>query len=202
MFVKEYHFITHWHVRGAVQEVTAIISDRTALTHWWPSVYLNAEVVEAGDATGIGTVMRLDTKGWLPYTLRWQFRVSEISKKGFTLIASGDFEGRGIWTFQQNGEWVNIIYDWKVRAEKPLLRTFSFLLRPLFAANHSWAMERGEESLKLELVRRRAVDETERALVPIPPQPTSAPRFFLVTVGSLIVVSGLGYFSAKFLGRR
>ena len=46
------------------------------------------------------------------------------------------------------------------------------LLRPLFTANHLWAMRRGEESLALEVARRRAGSEAERAAVPPPPAPT------------------------------
>ena len=32
----------------------------------------------------------------------------------------------------------------------------SFALKPIFRFNHNWGMEKGEESLKLELARRRA----------------------------------------------
>jgi hypothetical protein len=31
-----------------------------------------------------------------------------------------------------------------------------FILKPIFAANHRWAMARGEESLTRELLRRRS----------------------------------------------
>jgi hypothetical protein len=44
-------------------------------------------------------------------------------------------------------------------------------LRPIFAANHRWAMARGEESLRLELARRHAKSDEERARIPVPPQP-------------------------------
>ena len=37
-------------------------------------------------------------------------------------------------------EWVNIIYDWRIRANKPLLRYLSFIMKPIFSANHHWAM--------------------------------------------------------------
>jgi hypothetical protein len=50
---------------------------------------------------------------------------------------------------------VNITFDWKLVAEKPLLRYLSFLFKPIFSANHRWAMARGEESLKRELARKR-----------------------------------------------
>ena len=50
------------------------------------------------------------------------------------------------------------VFDWRLRAEKPLLKSLSFLLKPLFRWNRGWAMARGEEGLRRELIRRRAVD--------------------------------------------
>ena len=52
---------------------------------------------------------------------------------------------------------------------KVLWRTTSWALRRLFEANHRWAMRRGEESLRLELQRRRAQSDAERDAVPPPP---------------------------------
>ena len=65
-----------------------------------------------------------------------------------------------------------ITYDWRVQATKPLLRRLAWLLKPVFAANHRWAMARGEESLRLELRRQRATSEAERRRIPPPPGPT------------------------------
>lgn len=173
MTTNEYHFITQWPITGTVKEVAEVLSQATDLVRWWPSVYLDVQEVEAGDENGIGKVVDLYTKGWLPYTLRWSFRVTESSYPyGFTLEAWGNFIGRGIWTLEQQGEWVNVVYDWKIRAGKPLLRSLSFLLKPVFSANHHWAMRMGEESLKLELMRRHAATPEERARIPPPPGPT------------------------------
>ena len=152
---NEYIFTTHWRVQSTCQEISDILGNAPDLARWWPSVYLDVQELEPGDADGIGKVVSLYTKGWLPYTLRWQFRVIENrSPDGFSLEAWGDFVGRGDWTFAQDGDWVNIIYDWRIRADKPLLRWLSFIMKPVFAANHHWAMRKGEESLKLELQRR------------------------------------------------
>jgi hypothetical protein len=173
MASNDYHFITEWHVESTIQEVAEIIGNGPDLMRWWPSVYLNVEEREPGDATGVGKVIALYTKGWLPYTLRWQFRVTESNPPyGFKLEAWGDFVGRGIWTFEQQGNSVKIVYDWKIRADKPFLRTFSLIMKPIFSQNHHWAMKMGEESLTLELARRHAKTAEERALIPAPPQPT------------------------------
>lgn len=174
MATNDYHFITNWRVESTVEEVSCILDDAVALVRWWPSVYLDVKVLEPGDERSLGRVVSLYTKGWLPYTLRWNFRVSEVRSDGFTLVASGDFDGRGIWTFKQNDSWVDITYEWKIKAERPLLRYFSFLIKPIFSANHHWAMARGEESLKLEIARRHAASAEELARIPAPPQPTFA----------------------------
>jgi hypothetical protein len=194
MASNDYHFITHWRVQSTIQEVSEIINDASDLARWWPSVYLDVTVLEPGDERGLGKVVNLYTKGWLPYTLRWSFRVTDIRWNGFTLEAWGDFDGRGIWTFQQDGSWVNMTYDWKILAEKPLLKYFSFIMKPIFSANHGWAMAKGEESLKLEIARRHAASPAEAALISAPPQPTlkaSAP-LLLGFVGALALVV-IGY---------
>ena len=196
MASSDYHFITQWRVEGTLEEVAAIITDRDALTRWWPSVYLEVEEIEPGDASGLGKVVRLYTKGWLPYTLRWQLRVAEIRPDGFTLEASGDFTGRGIWTFAQDGPWVRITYDWRIRADKPLLRRLSFLLKPVFAANHHWAMAQGEQSLQLELARRRAQTAAERASIPLPPPATTTSPWPLF--GGAAVLAGLAYLATRY----
>jgi hypothetical protein len=170
---NEYHFITRWRVRSTPEEVSRILEDAANLARWWPSVYLEVEELEAGDERGVGKLVSLYTKGWLPYTLRWKFRVTESRYPyGFSLEALGDFEGSGVWTFEADGEEVNITYDWKIRADKPMLKLLSPILKPVFAANHRWAMARGEESLKLELARLHARTQEEAARVPPPPGPT------------------------------
>jgi hypothetical protein len=111
-------------------------------------------------------------KGFLPYTLRITFETMESRyPNGITLKASGDLEGVGIWSFVQNGPYVDVTYDWRVKANKPVVRFLSFLLKPVFAANHRWTMARGEESLKLELARRHAGTSDEKARIPAPRGP-------------------------------
>jgi len=169
----DYEFRTVWRVAGTVDEVRDVLADGPSLPRWWPAVYLAVSTVREGDETGRGGEIALFTKGWLPYTLRWTLLVTEpITAAGYALTASGDLIGSGRWTFEQDGPEVVITYDWQVSASKLLLRRLTWLLRPVFAANHRWAMARGEESLRLELRRRRATSEAELLRVPPPPPAT------------------------------
>lgn len=171
---NEYHFVTRWRVRGTREEVADVLRDAADLVRWWPSVYLEVLVVHEGDKHGVGRVVDLWTKGWLPYTLRWRFTTTQSSGvDGFALSAEGDFRGEGVWTFMQHGPFVEAQYDWRIAAEKPLLKRLTWLLRPAFSANHRWAMRKGEQSLELELARRR-LSASEARLLPQPPGPTFA----------------------------
>src|SRR5262249_4472374 len=145
----------------------AIIDDTPSYVRWWPAVWLRVQGLDPGDAHGIGNRGRLTTKGWLAYVRPWEGTAGE---KGFPHRAmfhpSGDFQGRATWSIRPKRSCVEIGYLWAVVADKPLLKYWSMLLRPVFAFNHNWAMARGEESLRLELVRRRAKCREELARVP------------------------------------
>jgi hypothetical protein len=182
-----YHFVTRWRVEGTCGEVADILGDPLALPRWWPSVYLDVREVEPPDARGLGGRVALLTKGWLPYTLKWSFGLVESRyPNGFSIAADGDFDGRGQWTFTQDGSFVDIVYDWRIEAEKPLLRRLSFLLRPVFKANHRWAMARGEESLRLELQRRRATGADAPSRVPPPPGPITYAGVGLIAAAAVV----------------
>ena len=181
MAANDYHFITTWRIAATPEEITAVLGDAPDLARWWPSVYLTVSQVAPGDDLGVGKVVDLWTKGYLPYTLRWRFTVTESEPPtGFKLEATGDFVGRGIWTLRgeagpddPGGPLTTVVYDWLVIAEKGVLKNLSVIMKPIFKSNHHWAMARGEESLKLELARRHAAtDPTIRSALPKPPGPT------------------------------
>jgi len=196
---NEYHFITHWRVRGTADEVYDLISGPLDYPRWWPSVYLQTEELAPGDDNGLGRRIRLHTKGWLPYTLRWDSCSTEAARPvRLAIRASGDFDGRGIWTLAQDGDSVNLTFDWRLTADKPLLKYLSFLFKPVFSANHRWAMARGLESLELELARRHAPTPAARDQVPAPP-PANKTSGLWLGVGTLVLVAAIVGVVWKFL---
>ncbi len=137
MAAHDYQFVTRWSVKSTVEETSEIFKDAADLSRWWPGVYIDVRKLLDGDELGVGGIFSLYTKGWLPYTLKWQFRVTESREPfGYTLIAWGDLIGRGVWDFKQRGNLVDITYDWRVSVSKPLIRRLSFLLKPVFSSNH------------------------------------------------------------------
>ena len=197
-----YHFVARWRVEASCGEVADILGDPLALPRWWPAVYLEARETRPGDPRGLGRRVALRTRGWLPYTLGWNLEVVDSRyPNGFTIVARGDLDGRGVWTIEQDGRFTSVTYDWRVRADKPLLRRLSMALKPLFEGNHRWAMAQGEESLRLELARRRASSDAARRAIPPPPGPVTYAAAGLIA-GTASLAACAAYLVVRTLRRK
>lgn len=172
MALHDYHVTTTWEVEGSLDEVVAILREPATLTRWWPAAFLAVE--EAASPAGRrGSAGRVLSKGWLPYTLCFEFdTIEQTDAPGVVVRVTGDFEGRCVCTVADRGSRLTIVFDWEVRVHKPVIRRCSWLLRPVFIANHLWVMARGLESLRLELARRRGEAGLGGASLPPPPGPT------------------------------
>ncbi|MFN3281522.1 MAG: SRPBCC family protein [Tabrizicola sp.] len=153
---NEFRIVTRWRIAASVDEVAAVLTDPAAFASWWGKVYLAVAEVAPGDAAGIGRKVSVLSKGWLPYRLRWtgELVAAELPRT-WTIRACGDLNGQGTWTLTEAEGWTDIAYDWRVSADRPLFRWLSPILGPVFAWNHRWAMARGEEGLRAEVIRRR-----------------------------------------------
>lgn len=177
---ENYFFVSHWRVPGTTEQVFRLLQQVERLPQWWPSVYLHVDLLDAREA-------ELLTKGWLPYRLKWKLRVTELNfPSRISLDALGDLEGHGTWHLAQDGDFVDITYDWEVVANKPLLKRLSPIFKPIFALNHRWAMKQGETSLKLELQRLRAANMEEALKVPAPPGPEPSLQTLALLAGGLL----------------
>jgi hypothetical protein len=158
-----------------------LLTDSKSLSRWWPAVYRGVDqIAPPTRPDGVGKRLGLHTQGWLPYRLHWELLVVEHeSPSRLAFEAKGDFVGKGVWTLEEDGDSTEVRYEWAVRAHKPLLKYFSFVLKPLFEMNHRWAMRRGLESLELELERRRG------GAVGAPPGPVSSLWSSLLILGFL-----------------
>jgi hypothetical protein len=113
MPANAYHFVSQWRVVGSVEEVSDIVDDAMSLETWWGSVYSDVELIDGGNADGLGKSFRLLGHGWLPYTLHLTFRKTEDHyPNGFSVAVSGDLNGSGVWTFTADAPSVNVTFDW------------------------------------------------------------------------------------------
>ena len=147
-----YRITSRWVVPGNCAAVASTFLDLESMSNWWPQ-FLDVDIREPGDDLARGRRVAVTTKGFLPYRLHFQFRVTKVEHpRFFSVQATGEFNGRGRGWLTQSGDEVEIHFDWHLEVGKPLLRWWSWLLKPLFIANHRWLMGRGEQGLQQQMV--------------------------------------------------
>jgi len=112
--------------------------------------------VETDGPPGLGRVSRQHFKGRLPYHLRTRSTITRYERPtSVGADVEGDLRGRGLWTLTPGEDGgTHVRFDWRVYADKPLLRALTPLLRPLFRWNHAWAIARAREGLEPYASRR------------------------------------------------
>ena len=155
-----YHIVTQWRIPGTPEEVADSFLRLAELSEWWPQ-FLAVNTLEAGDRNANGRRVKVITKGFLPYKLRFEFRLTHVEYPSyFSLQSQGDFNGCGRGWLSTEGEDVIVDFDWQIEVKKPLLRRWSWLLKPLFITNHRWLMAQGQAGLR----RNFSVGQTAPAL--------------------------------------
>ena len=150
---REYVFVDQWDVAAPPEPTFQAIADGSTYPEWWRPVYL---AVEADGPLALGQVTHQRFKGRLPYRLRTRSRITRLEPpRVISAEVEGDLRGLGTWTLTPIPEGTHIRFDWRVHADRPLLRMLTPLLRPAFRWNHNWAIARAMEGLE-PYVRRRA----------------------------------------------
>jgi hypothetical protein len=153
---EEFCLESSWAIDASIRELLAVVRDPLSLASWWSAVFLRVELIEPGGSDLVGLAVRFHSKGFLPHTFQCTARISRADPRGALIIETwGDFEGTGTIETRRTASGLSIGIVWRVRVRQPYIRPFLRLLRPVFAANHRWAMRRGREGLEAEIRRRR-----------------------------------------------
>jgi hypothetical protein len=97
----------------------------------------------------VGRVSKQRFGAKLPYTLSTTSKIVRMDPpNSFEVDVDGDLRGHGVWTLtQQNGS-VHIRFDWRVHADRALLRVLTPVLRPVFRWNHNEAIKAAMKNLE------------------------------------------------------
>ena len=161
MGLDDYHFVTRWHMEAPVEPVYDLLGEPLRYQEWMKEIWIRVTSVHQGEPSGLGREDLYELRGFLPYRLRWTLRCIAIRRPyGFTSLAAGDLEGKGTWSFQPVPGGTEITFDWQVALQKPALRPWALLLRPVFKWNHDWVMEKWKKNLERELKRSLKIAPT------------------------------------------
>lgn len=147
----EYTFVTRWAVAAPISEVWRVVYDVERWPEWWKGV--EVQKLRDGDHSGAGASVAFTWKAAMPYKLHFTMTtVQVIAGERIEGKASGELEGAGTWLFRTAGPDSTVIeYHWQVRTTRRWMNRLSFLLKPVFRANHNVVMRRGERGLIKEL---------------------------------------------------
>jgi mannose-6-phosphate isomerase-like protein (cupin superfamily)/uncharacterized protein YndB with AHSA1/START domain len=143
---NEYVFLDEWDVAAPIEAVFDAIADARTYPEWWRPVYMEATT---DGPPAIGRTSSQYFKGRLPYKLRTRSEIIRLEPPRIVEAdVRGDLSGRGLWTLTPTERGTHVRFDWRVLADRPLLRRLTPVLRPLFRWNHNWAIARAMEGLE------------------------------------------------------
>ena len=142
----EYVFVDEWDVAAAPQAVFDALADARTYPEWWTPVYID---VDAEGPPTLGKVSRQHFKGRLPYHLHTSSTITRLEPPHVVQgDVEGDLRGRGTWTLTPTPTGTHVRFDWRVFADRKLLRALTPVLRPVFRWNHNWAIARAMDGLE------------------------------------------------------
>jgi uncharacterized protein YndB with AHSA1/START domain len=147
-----YEFVTIWRFDAPIEKVWDAIKDSETWSDWWKGV-LKVEELKAGDAQGIGKIVRSTWKSKLPYKLVFDSEVVRVEPMNIIEArAFGELDGNGIWTLTaENSQQTRVQYDWTVRTTKSWMNFLAPIAKPFFRWNHDTIMNWGGEGLANKL---------------------------------------------------
>src|SRR5947209_2062707 len=104
MALKQFNLVTVWNLDAPVERVWHLLTEIETWPQWWRAVS-QVELLQSGDANGLGAVHRITWKTALPYQLTFDTRMTRIEP--MSIIegrASGELDGRGLRTLRSEGK--------------------------------------------------------------------------------------------------
>ena len=91
---EPYHFVTEWRFNASLQRVWSVVLDIERYPEWWKN--FRRVAIARGDGSSIGSQIRCEVRGALPYSLRYTLEVLESEEYRHLLLRStGDLVGTG-----------------------------------------------------------------------------------------------------------
>jgi uncharacterized protein YndB with AHSA1/START domain len=143
---NEYVFVDEWDVDASQEAVFEALADAGTYPEWWSPTYKQC-TTDGPPMVGRVSHHRFGAK--LPYTLKTTSTIVAMDRPhSFEVEVTGDLRGHGTWTLTPRDGKVHVRFDWRVFADRPLLRYLTPLLRPLFRWNHNEAIKSAQRGLE------------------------------------------------------
>ncbi len=154
-----------WDIRAQEHELEFVVRDPMHITNWWSKVFMRAEAVGGDINAECGLDVKLWAKGLLPHTFLFEANAKYDESVNRLMVRTvGDFDGLGTIELVPSSDYVTVCINWRVNVNKHYLYLLMIITKPLFTANHKWAMRQGKRGLQKEIERRRRGETTPMRL--------------------------------------
>jgi hypothetical protein len=148
---NSYRFQTVWRTSADIERIWETLAHYSAWPTWWRGIR-KVEVLQRGDDSGVGTVLRQGWRSWLPYTLVFDLEMIRLeSRKLLEGRANGDLKGICRWTFTPIQDGTEIRFDVNVRPGRWWMNLPLPFVPRIVRANFETIMRWGREGLERTL---------------------------------------------------
>lgn len=157
----QYALTTRWLLDAPVERVWPVLTSPETWPAWWKYA-VSVDLMEPGDADGIGALRRYTWSSRLPYRLTFDMRTTALVRPVYLEgIAQGELTGTGRWDLAEETGGTRVQYTWRVSTGKRWMNALAPLLAPVFAWNHDQVMAEGGRGIARHLgVRLLAYEGT------------------------------------------
>lgn len=145
---QPYHFVTTWRFHAPLERVWSVVLEIERYPGWWKN--FRRVNITRGDGKSVGSVIRCEVRGSLPYSLTYSLEVLEAEQYRHILLRStGDLVGTGRWRFEPSEPSITrATYYWDVATTNPILNLIAPLAKGALARNHEQVMANGYAALR------------------------------------------------------
>ena len=163
--MADYSFVTKWCFEAPIDLVWEALAAGERYSDWWPCFidYRNL----TPEQNEVGSRVERIVKGRLPYKLRYETTVTRFEPlRELAYDAEGGLSGKGRFVLEQVGDKTHVTFYWNVSTKGFWLNLLAPMLKWLFAWNHNWVMDQGEQGLANWLSKRMQESASDELPVP------------------------------------
>jgi uncharacterized protein YndB with AHSA1/START domain len=150
-FAPTFELVSDWHISAGIDAVWRALNHPDDWPRWWPFVR-TVEKLRAGDATGLGSIYRIEWTSRLPYDIAFEVETVEVVPQRLIRgSARGQLNGQGVWELWPDTTSTHVRYTWTVALGQPWMRFVAPLAAPIFRWNHNAVMHAGALGLSRRL---------------------------------------------------
>lgn len=149
--MADYRFVSTWEIAVPIADVWAEVGDPLNWVNFWSGLE-RTDVIEAGDAGGVGTTYEFVFKSLLPYRLRLRATVTERRPcEHLRIETSGELVGVAVFDLSEVDGKTTSTLVWETRTTIAWMNAVAPLLRGLFEWNHDFLMKKAGAGLSRRL---------------------------------------------------